>query len=821
MRRFFGLAAALFPLGVAFPVAAGEAAEPAAVGISATRGPAMRIEVPYFGSQEAAVVVDGRLDEGIWAKVPWHDDMKVIRPDTLAEPAHETLVRYFHTDQGLYVGAKLVQPPETLVSRLSGRDSFIARDGFGITLDTSGDGHYGYWFAVNLGGAVMDGKVAPERRYSSQWDGPWQYGTVELADGWSLEMFLPWSMMAMPRSEGRRRMGFWVNRKVAYLDERWSAPPRPFTAARFMSDLGTMQFGEVQPRRQLDFYPHVSYTYDGIEAEDSYRVGLDLFWRPSSNFQVTATANPDFGAVESDDVVVNLTAFETYFPEKRLFFLEGQEVFETTPRSRPSRSSVSRSGARRTRSAFSRSPTTLVNTRRIGGPPRIDLPDDVTAQGAELGRPTDLLGAAKVTGQRGSWRYGLLTAFEDDVRRKAERDGRPIRLEQDGRQFGVVRLLHEASGEGRISAGYLGTLTDHEEGSAVVHGLDAHLLSRNGKITWDGQFMASRVDGQRGYGGFMDLTYVPNREWRHQLSLDYTDQHLDISDLGFLRRNDNRNITYRGWFNRSQGLRRLRNRTAGLYLTYEENSAGQRVRSSAVLRNGWTFRNSSELRLVLGHAAAEWDDRNSFDNGTYKISSRWNAELGFGTDTGKPLSAGFLIGRRNEHLGGHSFRATAGFTYKPNDRFSLELDAEYLRRSGWLLHQEDRNMTTFAATEWRPTMTLDLFLSARQHLRFTMQWIAVRANEMDFWTIPASPGRLLPTAKAAGAPTDDFTISRMTAQLRYRWEIAPLSDLFVVYTRGSHLDDGIDDSFSGLFQDALTKPVIDLFTVKLRYRLGR
>ena len=73
------------------------------------------------------MVVDGRLDEAIWAKLPSYDGMKVISPDTMAEPAYPTLMRYFYTDQGLYVGAKLVQPPETLVARLSGRDQFINR----------------------------------------------------------------------------------------------------------------------------------------------------------------------------------------------------------------------------------------------------------------------------------------------------------------------------------------------------------------------------------------------------------------------------------------------------------------------------------------------------------------------------------------------------------------------------------------------------------------------------------------------------------------------------------------------------------------------
>ena len=554
---------------------------------------------------------------------------------------------------------------------------------------------------------------------------------------------------------------------------------------------------------------------------------------------MAATANPDFGAVESDDVVVNLTAFETFFPEKRLFFLEGNEVFITTPRSRV-RSGGPGGFGRRTRSTYTPTPTTLLNTRRIGGSPGIEVPDGVSAEGAELGSPSDLLGAVKVTGQAGNWRYGLLTAFEDDMRRVAERDdGTPIRLTQDGRDFGVARLLYEASGDGRWSAGYIGTLTRRHDGDALVHGIDAHLLSANGKITWDGQFMASDVDGSRGYGGFMDIAYVPTREWRHSASLDYVDASLDISDLGFIRRNDYRNVRYRAQFSRSQGLTYLRNRTASLLLSHEQNGAGRMVRSAAFLRTSWVFPNSSELRTELDYFPAQWDDRNSFGNGTFKIRDRWTGELALGTDTGKPLSVSVLAGVRHESLGGRTYRAAAGVTFKPNDRFSLEFDTEYYRRDGWLLHQEDRRMTTFAATEWRPRIAVDLFLSARHQLRLTLQWAGAQADEQDFWRIPEQPGALIPTPKGptdkpVGAASDDFTLSRMVGQLRYRWEIGPLSDLFVVYTRGSNLDGRLDealdtgdangneaDGFADLFQDAFTNPVVDLLIVKLRYRFGR
>jgi len=90
----------------------------------------------------------------------------------------------------------------------------------------------------------------------------------------------------------------------------------------------------VELRQQWEAFPYASGTSDIIRDDGEARAGVDLAWRPSSNLQLTATINPDFGSVESDDVVVNLTAYETYFPEKRLFFLEGTEVFETTPRSR-------------------------------------------------------------------------------------------------------------------------------------------------------------------------------------------------------------------------------------------------------------------------------------------------------------------------------------------------------------------------------------------------------------------------------------------------------------------------------------------------------
>ncbi len=778
-----------------------------------------RVVVPYFAQPD--IDIDGVLDEALWTQVPGYDDMRVIDPDTLIEPRYATRAHYLYSDHGLYVGVLLEQPKETLVARLSGRDSFISRDEFGITLDTSGEGLYGYWFSTALGGSVKDGKVAPERQFSSEWDGPWRRATAETEDGWSMEMFLPWSMMAMPEIDDERRMGFWVNRKLAYADERWSTPALPFTGSRFMSALGQLEFGKVDPRQQFAVFPYTSFARDDIDEEDHYRAGVDVFWRPSSNFQLTATANPDFGAVESDDVVVNLTAFETFFPEKRLFFLEGEEVFRTTSRSRP-RSRSGSSGARQTKSTFFPTPTTLVNTRRIGGLPEIDVPDDVDVPGEELGRPTELAGAVKLTGQSGGLRWGLLSAFEEDVKRNGTRNGTRIRLEQEGRNFGVGRLLYESSQSGgRRSIGYIGTLVDKPDDEAIVHGIDTHYLSRDGKFSWDTQLIASEVLDEKGYGAFMDFSYVPNRTIQHSLTVDYFDRDLDISDLGFIRRNDAVGMVYGLNTNKTVNGNVLRNRRTSVVLSYEQNMDGDPVRGGIFLRNKWQFNNLSEIGTELDWFPGRFDDRNSRGNGTYKTEDRWVAEVSYGTDSAKPLSFSVLAGMRQEELGDWTTRISFGATIKPVDRFSVDFDINYFRRDGWLVYQDDRDFTTFEATDWQPRLAMDLFISARQQLRLTMQWAGIRAREQEFWRTPADIGDIERRFKDPGEPADDFTISRLTAQLRYRWEIGPLSDLFVVYTRGSNLDNRVYDEFGDLFTDALASPVISVFIVKLRYRFGR
>ena len=346
------------------------------------------ISVQSFGQQfprimqleedEADIALDGFVNEPVWKSIPIVDGMKITDPDTLEDAPYKTDIRFFYTERGLYFGIVNHQPAETVISRLTARDSSpfnIVSDAVGLVIDASGEGRYGYGMRLTLGDSQFDFSLLPERQVNPQWDGAWDGRTQIVEEGWSAEFFIPWSIMPLPQAEGDRKIGLAFIRDLAQEGVRWGSPPLPMTKNVFLSGFKKYELSNIEPQRQLTIYPFVSSVFDGIRHDANSRVGADIYWRPTTNTLLSGTLNPDFGTVESDDVVVNLTAFEVFFPERRVFFQEGQEIFNTSPRS--------------TVSPFQgpSTPISLLNTRRIGGASRFEVPNGVSV------RPTDLSAA--------------------------------------------------------------------------------------------------------------------------------------------------------------------------------------------------------------------------------------------------------------------------------------------------------------------------------------------------------------------------------------------------------------------------------------------
>ena len=188
--------------------------------------------IAQFQEDEVDISLDGFIDEPVWQSLPATDGMKRQDPDTREDAAYQTEIRFFYTDRGLYFGIINHQPAESVVSRLVPRDStpfdYIS-DSIRVYIDASGEGRYGYGFGLNLGDAMSDISILPERQVNLQWDGAWDGRTQIVEEGWSAEFFIPWSIMPLPQTDGDRKVGIAFTRELTELGERWGSPPLPST----------------------------------------------------------------------------------------------------------------------------------------------------------------------------------------------------------------------------------------------------------------------------------------------------------------------------------------------------------------------------------------------------------------------------------------------------------------------------------------------------------------------------------------------------------------------------------------------------------------
>ena len=777
--------------------------------LTAQNGIAVQLpQITRIEQSDAEITIDGFIDEDVWKDLPVIDGMKVIDPDTLADTPYETHVRFFYTERGIYLSAMNFQPQETLMARMTSRDVRLERDGFVVAIDASGEGLYGFYLRINLGNSLTDATILPERTFNFQWDGPWLARTQALENGWSAEYYIPWSMMPLPQVDDDRKIGIYLERQVGHLQgEAWANPPLPGTVNQFLSAFEKYELKDIEPRRQLTYYPFASGIYDGVRDESTYKVGTEIFWRPTSNSLLSASLNPDFGNVESDDVVVNLTAFEVFFPERRVFFLEGQDVFNTSPRT------SSRGGPG--------GPISLLNTRRIGGAAIYDVPDEVNVVPTDLSQPSELLGAVKLTGQSGNWRYGTLLASETESQIAGTLDdGTQVTLNAVGRDFSIARLLYEdTSSGGRRAIGWMGTNLSHPTIDATAHAVDMHYFSADNRFVIDTQIMHSNVDGKTGNGFLGDVAFRPRRGLQHGLRATYIDDTLDINELGFLTRNDQMNLDY-NMFNIESDVPGLRQRTTSLFISNQWNTDGEPVRLGLFLNRGYNTLNNNTYDVSLRYFPERIDDRLGRGTGDFKVEGRYGLNLGFRTNPADKLAFNFDLNLDQDELGPARTGASARFTWRPNDRFSSDLRLDYTDREALLVHKGSGSYTSFESHQWAPQLEMNYFLNAWQQLRFTLQWTALKAFEDRFWQVDSQNLDFLQPVAKSDDDSDNFTISRLTFQARYRWEIAPLSDLFVVYTRGSNLPTDSFETFQDLLVQSWTDTIVDTLAIKLRYRFG-
>ena len=436
------------------------------------------------------ISVDGVLDEDAWRGAPVAGGF-VQRDPSQGEPATEPSdLRVVYDDRALYVGARLHdREPARLARQLSRRDGAAEADRFSLFLDPHHDHRTGVELEVSAAGVQRDAAIYDDNYLDDSWDAVWESAVAVDAGGWTVELRIPFSQLRFPAGPGRS-WGINARRVVQRKNEEsWLAlvPKDESGLASRMAHLEGLE--GIAPRRSLELLPYVSARREHVEPllpgdpfNDGSRtfagVGLDLKYGVGTNMALVAAFNPDFGQVEVDPAVVNLTAFEVFFEEKRPFFTEGAQVF----------GNFGRSGASDYRSFFYPEPLPFYS-RRIGRAPQGG------AAAPFLDRPasTTILGAAKLTGRTsGGWTLGLLEAVTGREHARLSDGLSRERLEVEPLTSYLVGRAQRELGR-RAALGVLGT--------AVVRDLDAPALAR---LLASRAFVAG-VDGHL----FVD----PRRDW--------------------------------------------------------------------------------------------------------------------------------------------------------------------------------------------------------------------------------------------------------------------------------------------------------------------
>jgi hypothetical protein len=367
--------------------------------------PAVAFRVP-----SGAIVLDGRLTETAWRTATPITDF-VQRDPHEGEPVTEpTEARVLYTDAVIYVGVRAFDShPDQIKGRLTRRDEDSPSDWILVAIDSYHDRRTAFVFEVNPAGVKRDIYLYDDTNDDESWDAVWDVATSRDSTGWIAEFAIPLSQLRFAKGDAHE-FGFNVVRIISRLNEEqhWRLIPKNESGvvSRFGDLVG---ISGIRPPRRLEVQPYAVAQASRFPEEDgnpfatgrrsTARIGGDLLYGVTSNLTLTATINPDFGQVEADPAVVNLSAFETFYQEKRPFFTEGLDVF---------RFNIGLGDG-------DGGQEELFYTRRIGRAPQGEA--DARGGYAESVGQTTILGAGKLSGKTASgWTLGFLGALTAEER---------------------------------------------------------------------------------------------------------------------------------------------------------------------------------------------------------------------------------------------------------------------------------------------------------------------------------------------------------------------------------------------------------------------
>jgi hypothetical protein len=808
---------------------------------------------------DAPPVIDGRLDDPAWARAPYDDRFVQVYPGEGKAPTERTEVRVLYDGAAVYVGVRCHDSaPEQIVARMTRRDRDIDTDSVAVAFDTQQDRRTAYVFQLSAAGVQLDGMFYDDRNLNLDWDAVWDGAVARDQLGWTAEFRIPLSVLRF--SDGAAQdWGFQVARTITRKKERQIWAFRPSTVEGEVSWFGRLSgMGGLGRVRAFEVRPFVVARLSGRTSSGGSffargggsegrllatpEVGVDAKLGITSRLVLDATANPDFGQVEADQVELNLTRFESFFPEKRPFFLEGADVYQT--------------------------PLQLFYSRRIGQPPtRLGRGDTVDAGGLALtvheAQPAlRIWSAAKVTGaltrDLSIGLLGAITAAETvEASDEAGADHR-VALAPE-RSFTVLRLRYSlgpgaylgvlGTAVNRLGGGMYLAARDHD---AYTQGVDSFWRSPGGATRVTAQLVLServggpthqdgdgrpcpdplapgcrplvRIDGTPigpgavGFGGASELR-VHDGHLIIEGRAESLSRRLDVNDAGFVQRFNENTLRAAAGYNESKPRGHFQSfglfgfgsskvtydgvhegSVLGIHLEGETRSFFSSQPEVAFVLPGWdVFETGDGARLEkIPGVNPSWslatDSRNA-----WRLEGNVSAFLGLGPATatrsvGGSLEASYQVSPRLQlELGprlGHDWKTL---------RFHDCVDpagADCTAGTASRLYHFGRLDSSYLSLTTRGTYTLSprltwqwygqLFLARGAFGAFTE--IATAGPHPFIHLQDLRPSLFDGDADHDGNKDRDFQNASLNVNTVLRWELRPGSALYLVYTRAQAAD---------------------------------
>jgi hypothetical protein len=731
--------------------------------------------------------IDGELNDETWNR----DDLEFARdfiqrePDEGKPATESTLVAVVYDDQALYFGFWCYDSePDKIARQLVRRDRWGESDIVTVRLDPYHDHQTAYRFDLSAAGVQRDCRYYDDIYDDYSWDGVWESAVKMQPWGWSAEIRIPYHCLRFTEKDEHT----WGMNVTRYINRRGESPWwafSPTSEGGFVSRFGHLTGLEgIKPTRHLEVLP---YAVSGLETEPKNagnpdgrdymkNIGFDLKYGLSSNLILDAAINPDFGQVELDQPVLNLSTYETYYEEKRPFFVEGANLFSTR--------------------------YSLFYSRRIGRPPRGAIDDEGNFSYdpdfdyyTSYPKSTTIMGAAKLTGKLNS---GTSIAFLNAVTQEENASYFTVNGEnregmvEPSANYSVFRLQQDLFKNSNLG-GMVTAAVQDKRNPVTTGGVDWRLITNSGKWGFTGQTVFSRVDNDdTGFGIECDLGKKAGEHFCGEIGIHIKDTHLDLNRLGYLGRNDSRG----GWtwvqYRTNEDWWIFRNSWNNLNLYAGWNNEDYNI------DKGWNFNtyidfiNYWSLGGGFGMQLAEYDDLETRGNGPWKRTDSWNWWASLNTDVRKKISLNLNPGS-GEARYGHWWAHWTGVTYRPASNMEFTLGTNIIRSIHQIIWVENIGDTAVFADMDQDELVLQLTTGITLTRDLSVQLSGQGyISGIDY----SNYRRYLGGENYEPYPLEerDFNYSALNSTFIIRWEYIPGSTLYAVWTRAmSESDNSIND----------------------------